>query len=333
MLPAAAAVLLLAACAQAGEKKDGKGDGAAAESAIRAAVDSYIAAYNRGDAKAVADHWGETAEWTSPSGQQFVGRKAIAKAMEEFFAENKGVTIEVSDVKVRLVTADVAVEEGAVRVHTPGLPSNDATYVAIHVQRDGKWKLDSVHETEVPDTRQAGEGLRQLEWLLGEWVDSGPDSVIETNVQWAKNKTFLTASFRVSVPDMDDLEGTQVIGWDPKNETVRSWMFDSDGGFGEGVWTQKGDRWVVKFSQTLADGRSASSTNIYRPIDADHYGWQAVGRKVEGEFAPNIDEVTVVRKGAKPLAADVKKKKGDGKGGDKQPAKDKKAAKAAGGES
>lgn len=101
-------------------------------------------------------------------------------------------------------------------------------------------------------------------------------------------------------------------------------MFDSDGGFGEGVWTQKGDLWVAKFSQTLADGRTASSTNIYRPIDADRYGWQSVGRKVEGEFAPNIEEVTVVRKGVEPAAP--AKKKATVKVGDKKAGQSKKAA-------
>ena len=48
---------------------------------------------------------------------------------------------------------------------------------------------------------------------------------------------------------MDDLEGTQVIGWDPAAGTIRSWMFDSDGGFGEGTWSKKDNSWIVKFSQ------------------------------------------------------------------------------------
>lgn len=50
---------------------------------------------------------------------------------------------------------------------------------------------------------------------------------------------FCSCSFKVSVPSMDDLEGTQVIGWDPAAGTIRSWMFDSDGGFGEGTWSKK----------------------------------------------------------------------------------------------
>ena len=82
----------------------------------------------------------------------------------------------------------------------------------------------------------------------------------------------------------------------------------------------------------LSKDFTASAPNAYRLIDGDPYAWQSVGRKVEGEFAPNTDEVSVVRKGAEAAAADVKKKKGD-KGNDQKPAQSKKAAKAAGGKS
>ena len=61
------------------------------ENAIRAAVESYVDAYNRGDARAVAAQWSETGEWISPSGQRFQGRPAIEKELKNLFAENKGV--------------------------------------------------------------------------------------------------------------------------------------------------------------------------------------------------------------------------------------------------
>ena len=83
------AALIFAVSAQAAEKKP---EGGSEENAIRAAVESYVAAYNRGDAKAVASHWSESGEWISPSGQRFQGRQAIEKEMESLFAENKGVT-------------------------------------------------------------------------------------------------------------------------------------------------------------------------------------------------------------------------------------------------
>jgi hypothetical protein len=145
---------------------------------------------------------------------------------------------------------------------------------------------------------EAATPLQDLEWLVGQWIDRGPGATIETAVTWTRNKTFLSYTFKASVPGLDDLEGTQVIGWDPAARTIRSWMFDSDGGFGEGTWSQKGNRWIVKFSQVLPDGRKGSATNIYTRVDANTFTWKSIGRKVDGQFLPNIDEVKIVRKTA-----------------------------------
>jgi uncharacterized protein (TIGR02246 family) len=100
--------------------------------AIRAAVDSYVEAYNRGDAKAVANYWSENADWVSPAGERIQGRQAIEREMESLFSENKGLKIEVTKPTVRLVSPDAAVEEGTVRVLRPGEPASESTYIAVH---------------------------------------------------------------------------------------------------------------------------------------------------------------------------------------------------------
>ena len=296
--------LIFAVSSQAAEKKP---KSSPEENAIRAAVESYVAAYNRGDAKAVASHWSESGDWISPSGQRFQGRQAIEKEMESLFAENKGVKIEVINPSVRLVSPDVAMEEGTVRVIRPAEPPSDSTYLAIHVKKDGQWKLDSVRETDVPDVPAASPQLQDLAWLVGEWGDQSPDAAIAANVTWTKNKTFLSYAFKASAPEMDDLEGTQVIGWDPAAGTIRSWMFDSDGGFGEGIWTKRDNSWIVKFSQVLPDGRKASATNIYTLIDANTFTWKSIGRKVGEDFLPNVEEVKIVRKTASITATEAPK--------------------------
>jgi uncharacterized protein (TIGR02246 family) len=298
------ALLILVACTQAAEKKS---DNAADQKAIRAAIESYVKAYNRGDAKAVAAYWGESAEWISPSGERVRGREAIEKKMRELFAENKGVRIEVLNPSVRIVSSDVATEEGTVRVIRPGEAPDDSTYLAVHLKKDGQWKLDSVHETSVSETPAASPQLQDLAWLVGEWGDQSPDAAVSANVTWTKNKTFLSYGFKASAPGMDDLEGTQIIGWDPAAGTIRSWMFDSDGGFGEGTWSKKGDSWIVKFSQVLPDGRKASATNIYTPIDANTFTWKSIGRKVGKDFLPNVEEVKIVRKTASDVAKEAGK--------------------------
>ncbi len=293
---AARAADLTSAKTNAGEAAD--------RAAIRAAADSYVAAYNRGDAKAVARLWSDKGQWVEPDGKAVEGRAAIQKEMEVMFATSKGVHLELLDFSVRFVTPDVAVEEGKVCVTRPGDEPSDSTYIAIDHKQNGRWLLNTVRETDVPAAEEeAGSDspLQDLGWLVGEWGNSDSKTGVSaaTTVTWTKNKTFLNYSFKVSVPGMDDLEGTQVIGWDPAAGTIRSWMFDCDGGFGEGTWTKKDNHWIIKFKQVLPDGGKASATNIYTIVDKDTITWQSIGREIDGQFMENVGPIKIVRKSDK----------------------------------
>lgn len=292
-----------------------------AEAEVRAAADAYIAAYNRGDAKAVADFWSDRGEWLTPDGRRIQGREAIAKELKKLFAENKGVHLELIDWSARLVTPEVAVEEGRIRVGRRGEPGNESTYIAVQVKQADGWKLDSVRETDLPEGPVVETPLGELKWLVGDWGDPSGDDAVATSVVWTKNKRFLRYAFRVNDPDGDDLEGTQIIGWDPAAGVIRSWMFDSDGGFGEGVWSKRDNRWVVKFKQVLPDGRKASATNIYTPEGNDAMSWQSIGREVDGQFLPNIGPLKVVRKSTAPAEKPADPSAADKSSADKPTAK------------
>lgn len=266
------------------------------ETAIRQAVGSYVDAFNRGDAQAVASHWSTDGVYSDPSGKQFRGREAITKEFQAYFAEVTGQRIEVGDPSVRFLTPHVAIEEGTAQVSRRGEPPTTTNYVAIHVKQGDQWKLDSVRETVISEPSSHHQQLKELKWMIGEWVDRDEDSTIETVCEWTKNRNYITRSFSVSIRDRIELEGTQVIGWDPSAGQIRSWMFDSEGGFGEALWTKKGDRWIIKASRTLSGGEKASSVNILTHLDRNAFTWQSIGREIDGELLPNIEEVTVVRK-------------------------------------
>jgi hypothetical protein len=88
----------------------------------------------------------------------------------------------------------------------------------------------------------------------------------------------------------------QVIGWDESTKQIRSWVFDSDGGFGDGIWSRKENRWTIKSTGTLPDGGKSSAVQIMTQVDGDSFKWQSVNREVDGELLPNVDEVLIVRK-------------------------------------
>ena len=86
----------------------------------------------------------------------------------------------------------------------------------------------------------------------------------------------------------------QLIGWDPSTGKIRSWVFDSDGGFGEATWTKKGNRWIINAAATMPDGRKTSAINILNVLDKNSFTWHK-GRELDGEILPNIEPIKVVR--------------------------------------
>ena len=267
------------------------------ESAIRASIESYVEAYRTRDATAVAQHWAMDGEYISQqTGDRIVGREAIAAAFAAQFAAPEVSDLIVHVDSIRFVRPDVAIEDGTATIVAPNGEVSDVTYSAVHVKTTEGWRIDSVRETALPRATPNNPNLKQLEWLVGDWVDQSDASTVDTSVAWTKNGAFLTANFRVSVAGMDALEGVQVIGWDPAKSVIRSWVFDSDGGFGEGFWSRHGSQWHVDLKMTLSDGAKAVSKNIYEPIDDRSYLWSSIGRTVDGNELPNVANVVVVRK-------------------------------------
>lgn len=265
------------------------------ETAIRAAIDSYKAAFDKGDAKAVAAHWTPTGEFVTPAGETLSGQGALEKNFTEYFKATPDAKIELDSVGIEFLSPGVAIEEGVARVLVPDKEPALTEYAAVHVKTPDGWKLDSVKETEVVVPQSHYEQLKPLEWMIGTWVDAGDDSTIETVCRWTKNKNFMSRTFKVHVADRVEMEGTQIIGWDPDKQTIRSWLFDSEGGFGVGIWSQKENQWTIRTLQVLANGEKASGINIMTKVDDDKFIFRSIGREIDGILLPGIEEITVVR--------------------------------------
>ncbi|WP_425619045.1 SgcJ/EcaC family oxidoreductase [Anatilimnocola sp. NA78] len=266
------------------------------EAAIRQAVEEYVVAFNKGDAKALAAFWSPEAVYTQPdTGEQAVGREAIEKLFIATFAAAKGAKLEAATQSIKFVSPNVAIEQGTARVLQGKGEVEESEYSAVYVKRDGKWLLDRVTEVEPLVPHSNYQHLKELEWMVGTWLDQDEQSTIETSCHWAKNQNFLIRSFTVAIRDRVALSGMQIIGWDPAAKKVRSWVFDSDGGFGEGSWSKKGSAWHVQTTGTHADGRKTSSVNIIKKLNDDQITWQIVNGQVGDELVPNTEEVLVVR--------------------------------------
>jgi uncharacterized protein (TIGR02246 family) len=294
LIPIAA---LLLACAGSAFAVQG-GDHARDEEAIRKALDAYVAAYNRGDAKALAALMTANAEYIDDEGEVVRGRAAIEKEMADFFAEGASVRLAVTTESRRFIRPDVAIERGTAVVTSADGGSAQGGYTTVWSKVEGSWKMESVQESVDTVAPSHFEKLQELAWLVGTWVDQDDHATIRTVGEWTANRNFITRSFSVAVDGHVDLSGTEVIGWDPASERIRGWVFDSEGGFSQETWTKKGDRWVVTSAGVLSDGRRSSAVHIYQKMDDDRYSWQSTEREVDGEFQPDVRKVTVVRESA-----------------------------------
>jgi hypothetical protein len=192
------------------------------------------------------------------------------------------------------ITPDVVVSRGVATV-TPENGAAEATrFEVIRVKKGDQWQISHLTETSAP-APNAYSQLQALEWLVGTWQDKVGDQTIETKINWAASKNFLTRTFKVQGSGQHETDGWEIIGWDPDNQQIRSWIFDSDGGFGESTWSNDGERWLIKASNTLADGGHSTAENILTRVDDNTLTWESQNRTMNGELRPSIEKIEVQR--------------------------------------
>jgi uncharacterized protein (TIGR02246 family) len=268
----------------------------AEEKIISEKAKAYLDAFNRGDAAALAAHYAKDGEVVDRTGKVTKGREAIQKELEAYFTANKGVKAEQTCDGVRQVTPDVIIERGCLTITMPKGKPMPSRYTAVLVKRDGQWLIENLRTTDDTATVADGGPLYELDFLIGEWVEANDHSVVHTVAEWTPGKKYIFRTFSIYLKDRVNTQGTEIIAWDPATKSIRGWVFESDGSFGERQWSKQDGRWTVKCTGTLADGKKMSSVNIVRPIDANRIGWQSTARDIGGRLQPNTEEIIVVRK-------------------------------------
>jgi uncharacterized protein (TIGR02246 family) len=260
-------------------------------------VTSYVQAFNKHDAKALADHWSPDAVYLNRStGEEVVGRTAIAEQFASLLKAQPQLKLEVNVESIQFISPNVAVEQGKARFLAPNAEPEEIDYTAVDVKREGKWLLDRVTDKAKEVVPSHYEQLKVLEWMVGEWKSGADNAEVELDCNWTKNQNFLTRAFKISIDGNISTSGMQIVGWDPTAKTIRSWTFDSKGTFAVATWEQKGGRWFLRNRGTLPDGRTATMINVMKQVDANSFTWQTIERTAGGELLPNIDEIQLVRR-------------------------------------
>ena len=156
-----------------------------------------MAAYNSKDAATIAALFGPIARIEEADGTLVEGQAEIQAAFAAVFAAEPKAAISVTMDSIRMVTPDVAVEEGSTEYFPDGETlTSRSHYMVVHLKNEGVWRMASVRSMS-REVLSSYEHLRALEWMVGEWVDESPDGVVKTSVRWDDDRSYLLQEFEV----------------------------------------------------------------------------------------------------------------------------------------
>lgn len=257
---------------------------------------AYETAYATSDVEALVNFFTDDADYTTKEGRNFSGRAEIEAAIRAGLVANRGSKLAINVETVRVLGPESLMEKGSTTVTSKDGETNGELYTAILVKKDGKWKISQLIESPLPDV-SPHDRLSELAWLVGDWeeTDKSDDLAIRSTYSWGRGGSFLTRSVTVKRGDTVTLEGWQIIGWDPIEERLRSWTFDSEGGFAEGFFTREGSRWLLRETGVTPDGSRTSADNTISKISGDRFTWESNNRTLDGDPQPGIGPIQIDR--------------------------------------
>jgi uncharacterized protein (TIGR02246 family) len=259
---------------------------------------NYQEAYDRGDAKALASFYAEDVDYIDEDGVETKGRGKMEELFTEYFHASPGAKIAITIEAVKQLAPDVQVNRGVATVTVPDGLTTSTRYVAVLAKKNTGWQICQLTETAAP-APSAFSQLEALKWLIGNWENKDADQTVESKVEWAGDNNFLVRTFKLKGEEAET-DGWEIVGWDPDCQQIRSWIFDSNGGFGESSWSYDGGHWLIRASNVLPDGSRSTAENLLTKIDDSKFTWESRNRTLDGESQGSLPKVVVHRTPSNP---------------------------------
>jgi uncharacterized protein (TIGR02246 family) len=263
--------------------------------AIDKLIKDNIEAFNNRDAAAITAQWTADGEFIANDGKPLRGRAELHKGYADFFKTLKGKSkVEVQHDDLRFPSADTAVADVTLRLkNEDGEVVGSSWRNTLAVREGGQWKVAMVREWD----RDVGldVDLGELQWLIGNWQAANKDREVTTTYEWDEYKAFIRGKYTVREGGKVVESGTQLIGKDNAEGAIRSWVFQSDGGFGGGLWTREGTKWSVDVYGVTADGKELTATSIYIRLDPNTFTWQAVDQALDGQAIADTAPIKIMK--------------------------------------
>src|SRR5262249_27045987 len=184
------------------------------DKAVRAAVNSYTDAFNKGDLNGVMAFFTADADFVDENGTQCQGKTKLTEIFKQSLAQLKGRKLKTTITSIHFVRPDVAIADGKAEITAPDGTVDSGRFTSTWTKSDGKWLLCSVHDLANP-TAGAETGsaqLKELEWLVGDWAHDDANFSVQLRGRWTLNKSFLQLDYTVKDKDNEDLTVVQFFG-------------------------------------------------------------------------------------------------------------------------
>jgi len=249
----------------------------------------FVAAFNAKDAATIASLFIPTGEIIGRHGEEIRGHEDIEEYYTAVFSADKVPKIALEASSVRLLTPDVAIEDGLVHISTDDdEPVKSVSYSVTQLrQPDGSWLIASSRDH--LELTPPSEHLKPLAWLAGDWTYEGEDGVrMDLVLDLDDSGNFLLGE-AVATDSSGDVQHNSIrIGWNPATSSVYWWTFDSDGGNASGQWTRTGHQWLIRSTGITADAETNASTQKLSRDGDDTIVWKSTDRVIAGESQPDI---------------------------------------------
>jgi uncharacterized protein (TIGR02246 family) len=272
------------------------------DATLRAEAQATVKAFNAADANALSSAFLEAGELVDEDGNVYAGRAEVAALFKKFFEKFPRAALEMEVTGARPIGDGLAVEEGVRRITADaGAAAAQMRYVAVRMKQGDRWPVVSYREFADDPLPTPQEMLAAVEWLVGEWVDESDEGRTTISYRWSEDGNFIIGEYSLTIGGQSAGKSTQRIGWDPVEGELRSWTFDSDGGFAEAEWAATDSGWIVKSEATMPDGGTGSATVTIAQKDADHFVVESTDRVVGGVAEPDF-KLVVARRPPAPAA-------------------------------
>ncbi|MDF1858878.1 MAG: nuclear transport factor 2 family protein [Verrucomicrobiales bacterium] len=273
---------------------------------LQKTAENFVRAYNAKDLDGIRSLFADDAELINDSEQlRFQGIGEILSVFSESFSDfpQKQVSLEVT--RVRLLTADVAVEDGVLYFSDAEDSEffDTVPYSATLVRgENGNWEIALSHEFQSMEPEVDLSILDRLSWLEGEWtLRSGPMRM-DVQITRREGGVFYTGKAISTLSTGEELKTDLRIGFDPTKEAIRWWTFDEMGGYSSGLWISKdeeGNAWTIQSRGVTSSGETNSATQAISFDGENTLLWESSNRQMDDESLPNI-ELRLVRMPPKP---------------------------------